>query len=94
MELINNSPIIKFIITVIMIFLVIVVTVFGTIKVMDYRESALLDNEIIKKMGIESFEELDRVEKRIVINAKYYKKDGTLIIEEKETSEGTTNYNH
>jgi hypothetical protein len=92
--LINKSSIIKFILTVVISFLVIVATAFGTIKVMDHRESALLDNKIKEKIGIESFEELDHIEKKIVINTKYYKKDGTLIIEEKETSEGTTNYNH
>lgn len=86
--------IVKFIITVLVTFLVVVATAFGTIKVMDHRESALLDNEIKEKIGIENFEELDRVETKIVTNRKYYKKDGSLIIEENETSEGTANYNH
>ncbi|WP_347488494.1 hypothetical protein [Desulfoscipio sp. XC116] len=92
--MINKISIINFILTIVIAFLVIIATAFGTIKVMDYRESALLDNEIKTKIGVESFEELDHIERKIVINTKYYKKDGTLIIEEKETSESTINYNH
>lgn len=90
----SKNIFIKMILTIVIIFLVVVATAFGTIKVMDHRESALLDNEIKEKIGIENFEELDRVETKIVTNRKYYKKDGSLIIEENETSEGTANYNH
>ncbi len=85
--------VIKLTTTVVIVFLIIIATAFGTIKVMEHRESALLDNEIKAKMGIEGFEELDRIETKIVKNTKYYKKDGSLIIEDKEVSEGTTYYN-
>ena len=75
-------------------FLVITATAFGTIKLMNHYESALLDSEIKTKIGgSENFKELGYIEEKIVINTKYYKKDGTLIVEENETSEGIRNFN-
>lgn len=82
----------KLTLTVVIVFSIIILTAFGTIKIVNYRENALLDNEIKAKIGVENFGELDRVETKIVKTTKYYLKDG-MIIEDKEVSEGTTNYN-
>lgn len=84
----------KLTLTIVIVFVIIISTVFGTIKVMNYHESVLLDNEIKAKIGVENFEELERVETKIIKTTKYYLKDGVMIIEDKEVSEGTTNYNH
>lgn len=73
---------------------IIVTTVFGTIKIMDHRERVLLDNEIIEKIGLENFGELDHIDTKIVTHTTYYSKDGAIIIETKETSEKTANYNN
>ncbi|HIU09928.1 MAG TPA: hypothetical protein IAB00_01525 [Candidatus Avidehalobacter gallistercoris] len=83
----------KVILAIIMVFLIILATAFSTIKIMNYRESVLLDNEIKRTIGTQNFEELGHIETKTVTNVKYYAKDGSLIIEENETSDKTTNYN-
>lgn len=82
----------KLILIVLIILCIISATAFGTIKIMNYRESVLLNNEITAKIGIENFEALDHIETKIVKTVKYYSKDGSMIIEDTEVSEGITNY--
>lgn len=89
----NANSFTKFILTILIVFFIIITTSLGTIKILNHYENLLLDNEIKQKIGVENFEELDRIETKIFKTSKYYSKDGSLIIESREESDGTTNYN-
>lgn len=89
----NSSSVFLWGVMPVILLLIVAATAFGTIKVMDYCESALLDNEIKAKIGVENFAELGRIETTSITTTKYYSKSGDWIIEDEEVSEGTTIYN-
>ena len=96
----SKSIFVKLVLAVIITFLLITATVLGTVKVMDYRESVLIEQDREKfnstvedQLGPENFSQLHHIEQKAVTTSTYYKKDGTVMIEKEEVSETTKVFN-